>query len=215
MTNRHLIAGFLALAFLVGAGSGVSAEEAEPAQTGFTVIGGGGYMGIVEDDRPSMQPGAYLGSGPAMYVLAAYQGYSANEGIIWRLGGGYMGSSHDYRHESGGIWANRYNVFGDALFPIGAVRLGGRCGMGLGFGDLGDVYDEDNDNNRSLLGFYVELGLLLEVAVSDPFFVGVEFAGTVDGWTGEDPNDPNQNQDEKPPTTSLGGLSVLYAGYVF
>ena len=193
-----------------------SVKPARPADwdqdnlSGLVVLGGAGYWGITKSDRPSPKPGAYLAGGPMMSLLAGYQG--ASGAMLYRIGGGYLGAFHAYRHESGRVWASRIVAFGDLLWNPGAFRLGGRVGMGLGFGSLGDAYRADHDKSRSLLGLYCEVGLLGEYAIDSHMTVGLEAAGAVDGWTGEDPNKPGSKSSLM---ASLGGFAQGYFGYRF
>lgn len=124
--------------------------------------------------------------------------------------------SHKYRHEDGSTWVTHVSGFGDILYDWDGFRLGGRMGLGLGFGDLGKAYKVDNnDKERSVVGLYIDLALLVEFAFAQRFVVGTELGMTVLGWTGADPDQGQQQSDEVAGTTSLGGLAMLYGGVVF
>ena len=126
-----------------------------------------------------------------------------------------MGMTHDYRHEAGSTWVTHISGFGDLLYDWDGFRLGGRMGLGMGFADLGNAYKADNDNSRSFLGLYIDLAMLLEIALGERFVIGTELGMTVLGWTGADPDNSAQESEEVAMTASLGGLALLYAGMVF
>lgn len=196
------------------------AKKAKGIATGAIILVGGGMLPIAEDDREAgnsnMHPGAYLGSGSGFKAAIAYQGLSGPSGrAIYRLGAEYMGASHSYRHEDGSTWVTHVSGFGDVLYDWSGFRLGGRMGLGLGFGDLGKAYEFDNDKARSFLGLFIDLSVLIEIAFAERFVVGGEIGMTVDGWTGSDPNESQAQAEQTESTTTLGGIFMLYGGMVF
>lgn len=182
--------------------------------SGFTLMGGAAYSSIASATE-SQKPGTYLDSGPLFMFFIGYQKLSYVNGLsmdmMYRIGLGYSGALLGRSKEDGSAWVSRISLQVDLLFPVSMMRLGMRSGVGVGLADMGQAYRSKTGDNRDVLGLYIELGGLVEWAVTNRFTLGLEGAMTGDGLTSLDQNTSR----EQTSYASIGGLLGLYAGYTF
>ena len=179
-------------------------------KAGLVLLLGGGYLGLAKGDG-GYEPGSWLGAGPSMFLFVGWQTRSKNNSGVYRAGGGYLGTLHPYRQESGSVWASRISFYVDVMYRWTRFSTGLRVALGLGLADLGRAYERAQGKSRGLTGLFVQLGFIAEYLLPINIYVGFDLSAVVDGAVSLSQSGSSKNAT----FASLGYVTLLYAAYRF